>query len=128
MAFLFTKSWVFGVFPQQQFSIAGKKSREKINRLNLQYFLLYQVPNTQWKIGMTPDIRVDWEARSGDKLTIPVGLGATTVYKIGNVPVRVLFEAQGFVERPDTATPLVNFRVLIAPVITKPKWARKPLF
>ena len=48
--------------------------------------------------------------------------------KVGGVAVRLLFEAQGFVERPDEATPLVNFRILIAPVIPKPEWAREALF
>ena len=119
VGFYFTKSWIFGLFPQHQWSYAGDSDRESVNRTNIQYFLLYQIPNTQWKVGMTPNIMVDWKADDRNKLTWPVGLGATTVKKFGKTPVRILFEVQGFVYRPEDYGPFVNFRILIAPVIPK---------
>lgn len=127
VAFYFEDPWIFGIFPQHQWRLSGAGSRDNINVTNIQYFALRDVSPT-WKVGMTPNVIIDWDADSDDRYTVPIGLGATTVKKFGNIPVRILFEAQAFPIRPDdTGTPLVNFRVLIAPVIVKPGWAQRPL-
>jgi hypothetical protein len=41
---------------------------------------------------MTPNIRIDWMADGGDRLTLPVGLGYSNVYKFGRLPIRIAAE------------------------------------
>jgi hypothetical protein len=52
-------------------------------------------------IGMGPTVVVDWEADSGNKLTLPIGLGITKTVRWGKVPVKLRFEPQYSIIRPD---------------------------
>jgi hypothetical protein len=71
-------------------------------------------------IGMGPTVVVDWEADSGNKLTLPIGLGITKTIRLGNVPVKLRFESQYSVIRPDNFGTAWNFRLQISPVIPSP--------
>lgn len=76
----FGKEWVFGSVFQTFFSYAGEDSdRPSTNALDFQYFLLYNIPNTDWKIGMTPNFQYDFKQ---DDMNLLVGLGATSTVKI----------------------------------------------
>jgi hypothetical protein len=69
---------------------------------------------------MGPTISVDWEADSGDKLTLPIGLGITKTVRIGKMPMKLRFEPQYSIVHPDDFGPVWNFRVQITPVIPNP--------
>jgi len=70
---------------------------------------------------MTPNIRYNWKADdSDDRLTLPVGLGISNVFKIGKLPVRIAAEIQYSVIKPDNIGTDWNFRPLFIPVIPNP--------
>ncbi len=83
------------------------------------YFINYRLSDTEL-IGMSPNITVNWEAGSGNKLTLPIGLGYSNIYKIGPLPIRVAMEAQYSVVSPNNIGSDRSFRVVIIPIIPSP--------
>lgn len=121
----FGKPWIFGLVAQSFFSFAEEDSdRDSTNLLDFQVFILYDFA-PGWKIGMTPNITFDLDE---DELALPLGLGVTTTVKVGNTPIRVLFETQYYIVNDFGGEPEWNFRILIAPIVGKPSVFREPLF
>jgi len=112
--------WVFGVFPQHWWSVGGDSKRADVSLTNMQYFLYYAPPwdpKAQWRIGMSPNISIDWKAK-GDKVTLPVGLGIGRMFEIAKLPVRVQLEVDYSVIHPnDKVGSRWDFRVYFVPVI-----------
>jgi hypothetical protein len=112
--------WTVGLFPQHWWSIGGNPGRAAVNLTNLQYFLYYAPPwdpKAQWRIGMSPNISINWTAR-GDKLTVPVGLGIGRLFSIGLLPVQVYIEAEYAVIHPDDrAGSRWDLRLYLTPVL-----------
>jgi len=83
--------------------------------LNLQYFIFYSLDEVT-SIGISPNIVADWKQDSGNKWTVPVGLGVSRTFQIGPVPVRFGVELHYSVIRPDDqAGNLWNFRFYVIP-------------
>jgi hypothetical protein len=97
------KEWTAAVFPQHWWSIAGNRDRSDVNLTNIQYFVYYAPPglnpNAAWRIGMSPNISINWTA-SGDRLTFPIGLGVSRMVNVGPLPVNIDFEVDYSVIRP----------------------------
>jgi len=71
----------------------------------------------QWRVGMSPNISYNWEAR-GDTATVPIGLGVARLIEIGQLPVNVLVEVDYSVIHPgDTPGSRWDFRVYFTPII-----------
>lgn len=64
-----------------------------LNHTNLQYFIIRHLPNA-WQLRASPNISVDWEADSGNKLTLPIAIGVGKMLKIGPMPVMLMAEYQ----------------------------------
>ena len=114
------RKWLFGVFPQHWWSVGGDSKRADVSLTNIQYFLYYAPPwdpKAQWRIGMSPNISIDWKAR-GDKVTLPIGLGIGRMIEIGKLPVNVTVEVNYSVIHPDDkAGSRWDFRIYFTPVI-----------
>jgi hypothetical protein len=86
------REWTAAIFPQHWWSIGGDGSRSDVNLTNIQYFIEYAPPgwnpDAAWRIGMSPNVSVNWAAR-GDKVTLPIGLGAGRMVNIGTLPVNI---------------------------------------
>ena len=112
--------WTVGLFPQHWWSVGGNSQRAEVNLTNIQYFLYYAPPwdpKAQWRIGMSPNISINWTAR-GDKLTVPVGLGIGRLFSLGPLPVQVTIEAEYAVIHPDDkAGSRWDVRIYFTPVI-----------
>lgn len=111
--------WNYGALAQHWWSYAGEDDREDSSQTDIQYFFNYRLSATEL-VGMTPNIRIDWKQDSDNALTLPVGLGYSNIYKIGDLPIRVLVEGQYAVISPDNVGTDWNVRVIIAPVIANP--------
>ncbi len=96
-------TWTAAVFPQQWWSIAGDSKRSNVNLTNIQYFIFYAPPGLNpeaaWRIGMSPNISINWKAE-GDKLTFPIGLGLSRMVNFGPLPVNVDGEVEYAVIHP----------------------------
>ncbi|MGE5838778.1 MAG: hypothetical protein ACM34H_02515, partial [Deltaproteobacteria bacterium] len=112
--------WTLGVFPQHWWSVGGDSNRGDVNLTNIQYFLYYAPPwdpEAQWRIGMSPNIYINWRAE-GDKAPLPIGLGIGRMFEIGKLPVRVDIEVDYSVIHPDDKIgSRWDFRLYFTPVI-----------
>jgi hypothetical protein len=97
------KTWTAAVFPQHWWSVAGDSKRSDVNLTNIQYFIYYAPPglnpNAAWRIGMSPNISINWAAQ-GDKVTFPLGLGVSRMINIGPLPINIDGEVFYSVIRP----------------------------
>lgn len=114
------RDWSAFAFAQQWWSFAGNESRSHTNQLSLNYVLMRTLPG-RWQVGMQPTLSVDWTASPGDRLTLPVGLGAGRTIRIGGVPVQFWLEADYYAVRPDDfPSPRWGIDFQITPVLPEP--------
>ncbi len=115
-----TEHWHFALFPQQWWSFAGDEHRSAVSQMALQYFLYY-APTPEWEIGMSPIAYVNWKGSSGNKATVPVGLGAQHLFNIGPLPVAVGMDALYSVVHPrDLPGSRWDFRITLMPLLPAP--------
>jgi hypothetical protein len=107
--------WKVGALLQQYWDFAGDDDRDDVNLTNLQYFIFYSIdPVTS--IGAAPNIIANWEQSSGNKWTVPVGLGISRTFQMGKVPVRLGLEVHYSVVQPDDVPGQVwDFRFYVIP-------------
>ncbi len=110
------QKWKLGGLLQTYFSYAGDRKRNDVTQMNLQLFYYYSITDTI-SIGAGPNIIADFEADSGDKWTVPIGIGISKTLQIGKVPVRFAVEYYGSVVRPDTIGATHDLRFMIIPAI-----------
>jgi len=108
------KDFVTYVFPQQWFSVGGNGRRTR--QMSLIYAFVHAFPNG-WTIGTNPNMLVDWEASSGNKLTFPVGLQVGKLRKLGPLPVKFDVQAQYYAVRPQFNSPKWNLQFQITPIL-----------
>jgi hypothetical protein len=79
--------WVIGLLAQNVWSFAGPSGPDNpsVNQFLAQYFINYNLPKG-WYITSSPIITADWKAAGPDQWTVPFGLGAGKVFKIGKLP------------------------------------------
>ena len=119
MFFYMGRPWVSGLLVQHWESFAGDSNRRDVSQTDIQY-VVRRGFGKAWSIGMGPTITIDWEASSGDKLTLPIGLGITKTIRIGKTPMKIRLEPQYSIVRPDDFGTVWNFRFQITPVIQNP--------
>ena len=110
---------VAGILAQHWTSLRGDSDRPDARQTDIQYIIRRSIPGAM-SIGMGPTISIDWEADSGEKVTLPVGLGITKTARWGKTPVKLRAEVHYSVVRPDAVGTEWNFRLQIAPVIPSP--------
>ena len=109
------KKWKIGALVQQYWSYAGDDDRDDVNLMNLQYFIFYSLDDVT-SIGAAPNIIANWEQSSGNKWTVPIGLGISRTVQFGKVPVRFGFEVHYSVIKPDDVVGTDwNFRFYVIP-------------
>ncbi|MFQ6575183.1 hypothetical protein [Pseudomonas sp. UM16] len=111
--------WNIGALAQHWWSYSGDSDREDTSQTDIQYFLNYRLSGTEL-VGMTPNIRVNWKADSGEKVNFPIGLGYSSVTKFGSLPVRWAVEFQYSVIKGDDYDADFNLRFMFIPIIQNP--------
>jgi hypothetical protein len=106
--------WKMGGLIQNYLSYAKFGGRDDVRLMNLQYFVFYSLTDTL-SIGAAPNIIANWQAESGDRWTVPIGLGVSNTFQFGKVPVRFGVEFHYNVERPNTVGANWNFRFYVIP-------------
>jgi len=118
MVFHLDKKWSKGLFIQQWWSYAGDEMRNDVSKMDFQYVLRRNLGTMS--IGFGPTVSVDWTKKGKDALTFPIGLGITKTVKMGKFPVKMRFEPQYSIIRPDDYGNVWNVRIQIVPVIKSP--------
>jgi hypothetical protein len=94
--------WVFGLLVQNIWSFAGPtttRDNPAVNQFLAQPFINYNLPKG-WYITFSPMITADWKAAGPDQWTVPLGLGAGKIFKIGKLPFKGQLAAFYNVARP----------------------------
>ena len=120
MALSITKKWTLGTIVQHWNSVGGDSNRSDVTKTDIQYILRKQIKGKGMSIGMGPNISINWNAESGNKVTFPIGLGITKTVKWGDSPWKLRFEPQYSIIKPDDYGTLWNIRIQIAPIIKNP--------
>jgi Putative MetA-pathway of phenol degradation len=108
------KDFVTYVFPQQWFSVGGNGRRTR--QMSLIYAFVHTFPNG-WTVGTNPNMLVDWEASSGNKVSFPVGLQVGKLRKLGPMPVKFDLQVQYYAVRPQVYGPKWNLQLQITPIL-----------
>jgi len=78
--------WTVGALVSNVWSVAGSGGRPPVNRMALQYFLVYNLPH-DWYLNSGPTITADWRATAGNVWTVPFGVGVGKLVTLGEAPV-----------------------------------------
>ena len=113
------RPWVYGFLAQHWSSFAGDADRPDTSYTDFQYIVRYMLPKA-WSAGAGPSITYNHEAESGDRWTVPIGLGVTKTVRLGKVPVKLRAEVHYSVVRPDSYGEVWNIRLQVTPVIKSP--------
>jgi hypothetical protein len=97
---LLTKKVVTGVLINNLWSFAGNEDRPNVNAMTLQPFFNYNLPEG-WYLTTSPVITANWEARSDNRWTVPIGGGIGRIFKIGDQPVNAQLTAYYNIVTPD---------------------------
>lgn len=98
------KTWVYGALINNVWSVSEDEGRSSVNQMLLQPFINYNFPDSPGRyLTFAPIITADWEADSGQRWVVPLGLGIGQIMRFGKQPVNL--QASGYynVEKPDNA-------------------------
>ena len=120
--------WILGTVVQHWWDVSGDDQRQDVNLTNIQYVAYYRL-SAETNIGFgSPNITINHEAASGQKVTLPVGLGWNTTTKIGPLPVKIGIEAYKYIEKPDNFGADYGLRLIFSPVVPSPGFSKIPIF
>jgi hypothetical protein len=93
--------WVLGGLVNNVWSFGGDR-RTRYNSLTLQPFINYNVPHSPGThLSFSPIVTADWEARGGQRWTVPLGIALGQIFKIGEQSLNAQVGAYYNVVRPD---------------------------
>ena len=92
----------YGGLLRHLWSIAGEDDRRDVNQSLIEVFVNYNL-DKGWYLISDSVITVDWEIKSGDKMTLPLGGGFGKIFQAGNQPMNARVEAYYNAIRPDGA-------------------------
>lgn len=110
--------WIAGALVQNWFSFAGSDSRDTTNSMNLQPFFSWFL-HDGWSVGYSGNVLANWEAKSGDVWTVPIGVQVAKVVKFGPLPVRLALGGQYMPIHPDEFGQKWNIQIVLSPVLPK---------
>ena len=93
--------WVVGGVISNVWSFAGDENRSDVNFMTLQPFINYNFPD--FYLTFSPIITANWEADSDNQWTVPLGIGAGKLIKLGKTPVNINVNYFNNVVKPEYA-------------------------
>lgn len=93
-------NWVTGFLIQNIWSFAGESDAADVNKFLFQYFINYNF-NDGWYLNTSPIITANWEAKSGNQWTVPIGGGIGKLVKHGKLPIDYRIAGYWNAERPE---------------------------
>jgi hypothetical protein len=91
--------WVVGGLINNVWSSGGGTGKA-YNTMTVQPFVNYNFKGGTY-LSFAPIMTANWEARSGDQWTVPLGLGVGQIFKISNQPVNAQLAVYYNILRPD---------------------------
>ena len=113
------KPWgALGLLLTHQWDFAGEDAFDT-NVTAGQYFYVFNVKDG-WQVRSGPTFAYDHEAESGQRWTLPLGIGINKTMIIGKTPWKFGLEYWNYIESPDTFGPDWQLRFILAPVVPLP--------
>jgi hypothetical protein len=94
--------WVIGTLINNVWRIGGDANGHVLNTFTMQPFINYNLPHA-WAISTAPLITSDWSAPSGNRWTVPIGLGVSKIARIVEQPLNLQLQYYHNVSHPDQA-------------------------
>jgi hypothetical protein len=94
--------WLIGTLVTDVGSIAGESYRKDVHQMLVQPFVNYNF-SRGWYLVSSPIITSNWEARSGQQWTLPMGGGGGRTFRVGRQALNAYVQAFGNVEKPHDA-------------------------
>ncbi len=107
-----------GLLVTHQWDVAGEDSFDT-SITGGQYFYTFNLKNA-WQISAQPTFSYNHEADSGNRLTLPIGIGISKTKVIGKTPWKFALQYWHYVEQPDNFGPDFQIRLQVSPVIPLP--------
>jgi hypothetical protein len=89
--------WTVGILANHIWSVAGEDDREDVSQTFLQPFLAYSLGHGT-TISLNTESSYDWEA---DQWTVPINLGVSQVFKIGDQAMSIQLGGKWYAEAPE---------------------------
>jgi hypothetical protein len=103
--------WLAGVLVNNQWSITGWGDHPAVNQMLLEPFVNYNF-GSGWHLSSEFIMTADWEAKAGQRWTVPLGDGLGKLFRLGKLPIDTTLEAFWNVEHPAYAADWqLRFRV-----------------
>ena len=111
--------WGFlGLLVTHQWDVAGEDDY-KTSITGGQYFYTINLKNA-WQIQAQPTFSYNHEAESGDRWTVPLGIGVAKTAIFGKTPWKFALQYWHYLEAPDSFGPEYQIRFSVTPVIPLP--------
>lgn len=94
-----------GMLAGHIWSFGGTSKRDDVNLTYLQPFVNYNLGDG-WYLTSSPIISANWEAKSSQQWTVPLGAGFGKIFSVGNQRLNAKLASYYVVERPDGAANL----------------------
>ena len=119
----YIQKWgAIGALVNHQWDVAGDDDFDT-SITGGQYFYAFNLGNA-WQINAGPSWSYNHKAASGNKLTLPLGIGLAKTTFLGGRPWKFQVQYWNYVESPDSFGPKHVIRFTVTPVINLP-WGRK---
>lgn len=119
----YIQKWgAIGALVNHQWDVAGDDDFDT-SITGGQYFYAFNLGNA-WQINAGPIWSYNHKAASGNKLTLPLGIGLAKTTFLGGKPWKFQVQYWNYVEGPDSFGPKHLIRFTVTPVINLP-WGRK---
>ena len=109
--------WVYGVLINNIWSLSSSQRGGSYNNFLIQPFLNYNLPGGTY-INTVPIITANWDAPSGERWTVPLGLGIGHIFHLGKLPLNTQVGAYYNVVRPDNGA---NWQLRLQAQVMFPK-------
>ena len=117
VALIMPGNWVTGTLATQMWSFTNSGKDEKISQFLIQPFVNYNFDGG-WYLNTSPVITSNWEAKSSQRWTVPVGGGIGRIMKLGKQPVNLRASFYYNAAHPDNA-PEYNMQVTVTLLFPK---------
>jgi len=112
--------WVYGALINNFWSVSEEEGRGSVNKMLVEPFFAYNFPDSPGRyVVFDPVITADWEADSGQRWSVPLGLGIGQIKKFGKQPVNLQASGYYYVEKPDDAA---SRQLRLQMQLLFPKW------
>ena len=96
-------AWTLAILTYNVWSVGGQSNRPSVNQFTFQYYITYNFPHG-WYVTTQPTITANWFQPTGQRWTVPFGLGSGRTFTLNKQAVNVALQAYYNPIRPSGAT------------------------